>query len=72
MHQLSYYEINSRIGPTQMYQVTLKPDFCGHEKCTFKESEEVSRRYQREFINAMLFESAKLKAYVQNHMCIYT
>ena len=44
-----------------MYQVRLKTDFCGHEKCTFKESEEMSRRYQREFINAKLCESVKLK-----------
>merc|ERR1712032_669483 len=31
----------------KMYMVTLKPDFCGHEKCTFKESEDMSRRYQQ-------------------------
>jgi len=36
----------------KMYMVTLKPDFCGHEKCTFKESEEMSRRYQQFLRNA--------------------
>merc|ERR1712048_998349 len=36
----------------KMYQVRLKTDFCGHEKCTFKESEEMSRRYQQFLRNA--------------------
>lgn len=37
--------MNNNMG-VKMYTVTLKHGFCGREKCTFKESEEVSRRYR--------------------------
>ena len=45
---------HSWVAPVQMYQVTLKPGFCGQERCGQQVTQEVSRRYRSEWTRRLL------------------